>query len=210
MFVLVSLTLFQSTNVNTSLLQTKQVSNFIYSYQSWPLKLGHSTLPVPLNQCCNQTSYAMQFARRVHSNTTLKGGGRMEIEYLRKLKGEYAGGGAKNKYFKLKLRKKIPLYCFLFDNNRSFCSKIMVENVTSRIEISYWNFFQFRELKFLIEIFLWNSWAAKEAERNVQNLRRRVKGEEGQRWKWMRWGCHTDIYIYKLDTNTLPQNRNRF
>ena len=36
--------------------------------QSWPLKLGHLTLPVPLNQCCNQTSYAMQFARRVHSN----------------------------------------------------------------------------------------------------------------------------------------------
>ena len=28
----------------------------------------------------------MQFARRVHSNTTLKGGeGRMEIEYLRKM-----------------------------------------------------------------------------------------------------------------------------
>ena len=29
----------------------------------------------------------MQFARRVHSNTTLKGGeGRMEIEYLKKKK----------------------------------------------------------------------------------------------------------------------------
>ena len=47
--------------------------------------LGHLTLPTPLNQCCNQTCYAMQFARRVHSNTTLKGGeGRMEIEYLKK------------------------------------------------------------------------------------------------------------------------------
>ena len=44
--------------------------------QSWPLKLGYLTLPVPLNQCCNQTLYAMQFARHVHSNQTLKGGGR--------------------------------------------------------------------------------------------------------------------------------------
>ena len=52
--------------------------------QSWPLMLGHLTLPTPLNQCCNQTRYAMKFARRVHSNTTLKGGeGRMEIEYLK-------------------------------------------------------------------------------------------------------------------------------
>ena len=23
-------------------------------FQSWPLKLGHLTLPNPLNQCCNQ------------------------------------------------------------------------------------------------------------------------------------------------------------
>ena len=33
------------------------------------------------------TCYAMQFARRVHSNTTLKGGDEsMEIEYLKKKK----------------------------------------------------------------------------------------------------------------------------
>ena len=55
--------------------------------QSWPLKMGHLTLPTPLNQCCNQTWYAMLFARRVHSNTTLKGGeGKMEIEYLKENK----------------------------------------------------------------------------------------------------------------------------
>ena len=52
--------------------------------------------------------------------------------------GEYAFGRAKNKYFKLKFRKKLLLYCFLFDNNRSFRSKVMVENVTARIEISYY------------------------------------------------------------------------
>ena len=50
------------------------------------IKAGTLDTPCsPLNQCCNQTSYAMQFARRVHSNITLKGGGgRMEIEYLKK------------------------------------------------------------------------------------------------------------------------------
>ena len=42
------------------------------------------TLPAPLNQCCNQTSYAMQFARRVHSNTTLKGGGRKNGYWISK------------------------------------------------------------------------------------------------------------------------------
>ena len=52
-------------------------------------------------------------------------------------KGEYAFGGSKNENFKLKLRKKLPLYCFLFDNNRSFRSKVMVENVTSRTEMCY-------------------------------------------------------------------------
>ena len=66
----------------------KFIGNFLTLLrQSWPLKLGHLTLPTPLNQCCNQPCYAMQFARRVHSNTTLKGGeGRMEIEYLKKNK----------------------------------------------------------------------------------------------------------------------------
>ena len=68
----------------------KFIGNFLTLLrQSWPLMLGHLTLPTPLNQCCNQTWYAMQFARRVHSNTTLKGGeGRMEIEYLKKNKTE--------------------------------------------------------------------------------------------------------------------------
>ena len=63
----------------------KFIGNFLTLLrQSWPLMLGHLTLPTPLNQCCNQTWYAMKFARRVHSNTTLKGGeGRMEIEYLK-------------------------------------------------------------------------------------------------------------------------------
>ena len=65
----------------------KFIGNFLTLLrQSWPLMLGHLTLPTPLNQCCNQTWYAMKFARRVHSNTTLKGGeGRMELEYLKKL-----------------------------------------------------------------------------------------------------------------------------
>ena len=70
----------------------------------------------------------------------------------RTFKGEYVFGGAKNKYFKLKLKKKLPLYCFLFDNNRSFRSKIMVENVTSRIEISYsisYVFYCFFKLRYL-------------------------------------------------------------
>ena len=64
----------------------KFIGNFLTLLrQSWPLMLGHLTLPTPLNQCCNQTWYAMKFARRVHSNTTLKGGeGRMELEYLKK------------------------------------------------------------------------------------------------------------------------------
>ena len=64
----------------------KFIGNFLTLLrQSWPLMLGHLTLPTPLNQCCNQTWYAMKFARRVHSNATLKGGeGRMEIEYLKK------------------------------------------------------------------------------------------------------------------------------
>ena len=53
----------------------KFIGNFLTLLrQSWPLMLGHLTLPTPLNQCCNQTWYAMKFARRVHSNTTLKGG----------------------------------------------------------------------------------------------------------------------------------------
>ena len=66
----------------------KFIGNFLTLLrQSWPLMLGHLTLPTPLNQCCNQTWYAMKFARRVHSNTTLKGGkGRMELEYLKKKK----------------------------------------------------------------------------------------------------------------------------
>ena len=51
------------------------------------LAIKDGTLDTPLNQCCNQTWYAMQFARHSHSNTTLKGGeGRMEIEYLKKPK----------------------------------------------------------------------------------------------------------------------------
>ena len=64
----------------------KFICNFLTLLrQSWPLMLGHLTLPTPLNQCCNQIWYAMKFARRVHSNTTLKGGeGRMELEYLKK------------------------------------------------------------------------------------------------------------------------------
>ena len=63
----------------------KFIGNFLTLLrQSWPLMLGHLTLPTPLNQCCNQTWYAMKFARRVHSNTTLKGEeGRMELEYLK-------------------------------------------------------------------------------------------------------------------------------
>ena len=44
---------------------------------------GTLDTPPPLNQCCNQTSYVMQFAHCVHSNTTVKEG-RMEIEYLKK------------------------------------------------------------------------------------------------------------------------------
>ena len=44
---------------------------------------------------------------------------------------------AKNKNFKLKLRTKIPFYCVLFDNNRSFRSEVMVKNVTSQSEIAY-------------------------------------------------------------------------
>ena len=47
--------------------QTLFLSKFT-THPITPLKLGHLTLPAPLNQCCNQTSYAMQFARRVHSH----------------------------------------------------------------------------------------------------------------------------------------------
>ena len=84
-----------NTNHTICLCRFKVMSNFVKFIgnfltllrQSWPLLLGHLTLPSPLNQCCNQTWYAMQFARRVHSNTTLKGGeGMMEIEFLRKKK----------------------------------------------------------------------------------------------------------------------------
>ena len=81
-----------NTNHTICLCRFKVMSNFVKFIgnfltllrQCWPLLLGHLTLPTPLNQCCNQTWYAMQFARRVHSNTTLKGEeGRMEIEYLK-------------------------------------------------------------------------------------------------------------------------------
>ena len=50
------------------------------------LAIKAGTLDTPQSpKYCNQPWYAMQFARRVHSNTTLKGGeGRMEIEYLKK------------------------------------------------------------------------------------------------------------------------------
>ena len=68
------------------------------------------------------------------------------------IKGEYPVGGAKNKNFNLKLRKKLPFYCFLFDNNRSFRSKVMVEKVVSRIEISYsisYVFYCFLKLRYL-------------------------------------------------------------
>ena len=54
------------------------------------------------------------------------------------VRGNRAFGGAKNENFKLKLRKTLPLYCFLFDNNGSFLSKVMVENVTSRIDFLFY------------------------------------------------------------------------
>ena len=44
--------------------------------QSWLLKLGHLTLPTPLNQCCNQKSYVIHKIERW---------GRMGIEYLKRL-----------------------------------------------------------------------------------------------------------------------------
>ena len=53
------------------------------------------------------------------------------------LKGELGVERAKNKNFNLKLRGKLPSFCFLFDNNRSFRLKVTVENVNSRLTISH-------------------------------------------------------------------------
>ena len=78
-------------------------STFYSNLQSWPLKLGHLTLPTPLNQCCNQTWYAMQFARRVHSNTTLKGGGGEDENWISK---KTKQNKTKNKNIKTKQNKK--------------------------------------------------------------------------------------------------------
>ena len=53
--------------------------------QSWTLKLGHLTLPTPLNQCCNQTrcSLLVAFTATQHWTVGRGGEGRMEIEYLK-------------------------------------------------------------------------------------------------------------------------------
>ena len=53
------------------------------------------------------------------------------------IKVEFYVQRAKNETFKFQLRTKLPFFCFLFDINRSFRSKVMVENVTSQITISY-------------------------------------------------------------------------
>ena len=72
------------------------------------------------------------------------------------IKGEYAFGGAKNKYFKLKLRKKSPVYCFLVDNNRSFRSN-MFKSCGSKCNFANWNFL-FYFLCILLFFFFFDQW----------------------------------------------------
>ena len=60
---------------------------------------------------------------------------------------------AKNKNFRLKLKGKLSFRCFLFDVNRSFRSKVTVENVTFQSKIACYIsyvFYCFLKLLFLI------------------------------------------------------------
>ena len=58
----------------------------------------------------------------------------------------------KNKKLQIEIERNLPFFCFLFDNNQSFLSKIMVENVTLRLNISHYIsyvFYRFLKLLYL-------------------------------------------------------------